>query len=561
MAATKDVVYIDIDEDITSVINKVEGCKDKVVALVLPKRATVFQSTINMKLLKKSAAAMNKSLVLITSDTSIYPLAGAARLHVAKSLQTKPTIPDNPHLVAENGIVTSEELADTTTPAAVPSEASAGAAVLTDEVIELDNTEKASKSEKHREATDAPQRKNRKLVVPNFDRFRVKVFLSMFLILLLIVGGIFGFIILPKAKITIKTDATTTPVSVLFTATTAVTALDKEKNLVPAKLAESKKTDTEKVPATGKQDQGTKATGTVSLYNCNRDDKLSDTDHLVPSGTSISDTSGHTFITQEDVNVQPSGFKLDGVTCKSDKPSNPVDVTAQNAGGDYNLSARSYTVSGFSTITAVDSSGMGGGTSKIVTVVSADDITGAQAKLTGRQKSAAVGELDAALNVSGGFALDQTLDEGAPVFTQSVATNQPASDVTVTAVTDYKMLGIANSDLKVLVEAAISKSITNSKEKILSNGLENKTLIVTSKKSATEQALSLSTTATVGPDIDTAEIARESAGKKRGDIISSLTSRDDIKDVTVTYSPFWVMQTPKKASKITVVVNQANGTQ
>ncbi len=559
MAGTKDVVYIDIDEDITSVINKVEASDDKVVALVLPKRATVFQSTINMKLLKKSAASLHKSLVLITSDTSIYPLAGAARLHVAKSLQSKPTIPASPHVTSDSGVITSDEFADAPETGTVPSETSAAAAAVTDDVIELDNTEKASKKDKSDLAAGVPVHKNRKLMVPNFNRFRVKVFLSILAVVLLVVGWVFGYIILPKAKITIKTDATTMPVSFQFTATTAATTLDKDKLIIPAKQAESKKTDSEKVPATGKQDQGTKATGTVNMFNCNRDDKLSDTDHLVPSGTSINDSSGHTFITKEDVNVQPSGYKLDG-TCKSDKPSNPVDVTAQNAGGEYNLSTRTYVVSGYSTISAVDSTGMGGGTSKIVTIVTTDDVVGAQAKLTGRQKSVAIGELDAQLNTAGGMALDQTLDEGAPAFTQSVGTNQPASDVTVTAVTVYKMLGIAKTNLKTLVEATVTKSITSSKEKILNNGLDNKSLQLSSKKSASEQTLSLSTTATVGPDIDIASIANESVGKKRGDIITALSSRDGVKDVTVTYSPFWVLQTPKKASKITVVIDQANAT-
>ena len=49
----KDTVYIDIDDEITSVIDKVISSKAKTVALVLPKRASVFQSVVNMKLLTK----------------------------------------------------------------------------------------------------------------------------------------------------------------------------------------------------------------------------------------------------------------------------------------------------------------------------------------------------------------------------------------------------------------------------------------------------------------------------------------------------------------------------
>lgn len=546
--ASKDTVYIDIDEDITSVINKVEASGDKVVALVLPKRATVFQSTINMKLLKKSAAAAHKSLVLITSDTSILPLAGAARLHVAKSLQSKPVIPAAPHAVSDAGLITSDEFnAEGST--LVSSEGSAAAAKVVEEVIELDNTDKTDKVKKTGPAADVAP-KNRKLRVPNFNRFRVKVFLGIFLFFALIIGWVFGFIIMPKAKIIIRTDATSSPVSLQFTASTDVKTLDNEKALLPAKIAESKKTDSEKVPATGKKDEGTKATGTVDLKNCSS----SDNDITVPAGTTVS-TGGFNFITQADIELPASIFS-GGNKCLTS--SKDVDVTAQNAGGSYNLSeGRTYAVSGFSEVTGIGSA-MGGGTSKIVDVVSQEDISGAQAKLTGRQKSSAVGELQSQLNVDGSIALEETLDEGTPAFTSNVAVGQPASEVTVSAVTTYKMLGITKDDLKSVVETSIKKSITDSKKKILKNGIDDKVLLVIAKRSPNDQTLSLSTSAIVGPDIDIASIAKESAGKKRGDIIATLGLREGVKDVTVTYSPFWVLQTPKKASKITVIIDQTD---
>ena len=38
--AGKDTIYVDVDDEITSIIDKVENSSEKVVALVLPKRAT-----------------------------------------------------------------------------------------------------------------------------------------------------------------------------------------------------------------------------------------------------------------------------------------------------------------------------------------------------------------------------------------------------------------------------------------------------------------------------------------------------------------------------------------
>src|SRR3989344_9308866 len=92
----KDVIYLDIDDDITTIVGKVEGSKEKIVALVLPKRFATLQSIVNMRLLKRSADSASKSIVLITSESALLPLAGAASPHVAKNLQSKPEIPPSP---------------------------------------------------------------------------------------------------------------------------------------------------------------------------------------------------------------------------------------------------------------------------------------------------------------------------------------------------------------------------------------------------------------------------------------------------------------------------------
>src|ERR1017187_5818449 len=71
----KDVLYVDIDDDITTVIDKLRTSEAKVVALVLPKRASVFQSVVNMKLLKRNAESVKKHVVLVTTEPSLMPLA------------------------------------------------------------------------------------------------------------------------------------------------------------------------------------------------------------------------------------------------------------------------------------------------------------------------------------------------------------------------------------------------------------------------------------------------------------------------------------------------------
>ena len=89
----KDVIYIDIEDDITGIIGKVKASKEKIVALVPPKRVGVLQSAVNLKLLTKGAQSAGKRVVLITNEHSLITLAAGVKMPVAKNLQSKPEIP------------------------------------------------------------------------------------------------------------------------------------------------------------------------------------------------------------------------------------------------------------------------------------------------------------------------------------------------------------------------------------------------------------------------------------------------------------------------------------
>ena len=90
----KDVIYVEPEDDITDIILKIEKSKEKIVALVPPKKAGVFRSVVNIKLIAKSGASSGKKIVLVTTDPSIVRLAGATKIPVTKNLQTAPSIPE-----------------------------------------------------------------------------------------------------------------------------------------------------------------------------------------------------------------------------------------------------------------------------------------------------------------------------------------------------------------------------------------------------------------------------------------------------------------------------------
>jgi hypothetical protein len=555
MSAQKDIVYIDIDDEITTIVNKVQAARQKIVALVLPKRATSLQSIVNMKLLKRSADDAKKSLVLITSESGLMPLAGAAGLHVAKTLQSKPVVPPVPVVKDKPLVITSSVIAEEQVDASKPVGELAGLPdEENDETIELDDEDP-----KDDEATDKNSKKgfNKKLKVPSFEKFRLKLFLGIFALVLLIVGWYFANFVMPKARIIIKTDTASITSDLTITANPKVTELKIDEKIIPATSKEIKRTDTEKGATTGQRDDGTKATGTATFVNCNRDDKTSDTSRTVPAGSGIS-LGGVTFITQTAVTVEPSGFESGNGPCKSDKPSASVAVVAQAAGDKYNVAAKDgYAVAGFSTITA-DASAMGGGTSKITKVVSQADIDTLKTKLTDKGTEDATKLVEEDLKKAGYIGLPDTIATGTQSVTSNPKLNEEGSEVTVTAVTSYTMLGLKKDDIVNLIENDVKGKIDPTKQKILDSGIDNAVIRVQDKKPNGEITLSVQAVVVAGPELDAETIKKEIAGKKKGDTISTIKSRPGIKDVEPQYSPFWVFSTPNKTSKITIVIEKTN---
>ena len=85
----KDVIYIEPEDDITDIINQLKSAKQKVVALVPPKKLGVLRSAVNTRLIAKTATEAEKSVVIVTTDPSLMKLSAAAKIPVAKSLQSQ----------------------------------------------------------------------------------------------------------------------------------------------------------------------------------------------------------------------------------------------------------------------------------------------------------------------------------------------------------------------------------------------------------------------------------------------------------------------------------------
>lgn len=79
--------YIDIDEEVSSVVDRLDKSMSFDNFFVIPKRAVVLQSAVNLKLLKREADKLNKRVFIVTLDETGASMAKRSGIEVLKSLE------------------------------------------------------------------------------------------------------------------------------------------------------------------------------------------------------------------------------------------------------------------------------------------------------------------------------------------------------------------------------------------------------------------------------------------------------------------------------------------
>jgi hypothetical protein len=542
----KGTVYVDLDDEITTITDKVQSSKDKLIALVLPKHCVVLQSSVNMKILNKIAKDNGKTIVLITAEASILSIAGAIGVYVAKTLQSKPYLPDSSNTeepAAEVSDTDEKDGAENLDNSKPIGELAVAAGVELDDDAPIELGDETAEKVPGKDG----DKKDKKLRVPNFEKFRLWVILAIVGAAILIGGGVYAAKALPRATVIVTTQNQAVPVAIVVTGSLTATTVDLANKIVPAEVKTIEQPVTATFQATGEKNNGNKATGQVLFYNCSKDDKLSDTPRTVPTGTSISN-SGFVFITQGDAVVQPSGFN--GDACKYDKASAAVGVTAQSGGDSYNLSPRDYSVSGFGSMTATDEDGMGGGTNQLVTAVSQADCDTAKNGLIATKTDDYKNQLSAQLTTAGLLPIRDTFVAATGEVTCNPTVGVEATQSTATLTFSLSMMGVNITSLDQLIIAEVAQQ--NSKQSVFDTGAKTALVTLREKAASGDVTFNLQTSAQTGMQQDAEAIANLIAGKKYGESLSTIKSQSGVADAKVSYSPFWVSQTPKDTKRINV---------
>jgi hypothetical protein len=524
-----------------------------------------MQSIVNMKLLKRAAENAKKHIVLVTSEAGLLPLAGAVGMHVAKTPQSRPEVPPapdgNPVDDIDDEAVSMAGAAGAVDPQldrTRPIGAFAGAAATKrmeedgEETIDFDNAKAEEKPLGVAAAGAAAKagKKDSKFRIPDFNKFRVLIISGVAALIAILIFGYFAVAVMPKATVIVKTDSEAIDTNIDVALDIDADSVDTEDFVAPATEQTTTKTSTQTVDATGSTNKGERAQGQITLTNC------SFFPTTLAAGTGFS-ANGLTFISQKAVTIPASDYSASGggLKCKNDGKAN-VDVVAQKPGAAYNLAAQGYTIANSPDNVKAAGGAMTGGTDNIIKTVTQGDIDGAKEKITSQDNDAIETELSHSLETKRLYAITDSLKvKGESVVTTDVAVGAEAEKVTITQKTTYVMLGVAEKDLKKLIEHEVNQKIDTKRQSILDYGLDDAFFKIQNQE-AENAVVTMQVTSVAGSDLNLEDIKKQIAGLKANDAKESIGKYPGVTQVDVKYSPFWVKSIPKKTDKITLTIEK-----
>lgn len=591
----KDVVYIEPEEDITDIIGKIEGSKSKIVALVPPKKAGVFRSIVNIKLISKTATNADKTVVLVTTDPSIIKLAAATKMPVTKDLKSAPKVPEPDEEIAEEDENT--EVVDVDEEAEEEEEEKKEEDKKEEPEEDKEESEDESKDKeedkekeeekdddsdkkedkKEDEKADKPKKKNKLAESKNpvlkwigtHQKLSIGIGVGFVLFILVL---IWMFAIAPAVTITLKLETLTGNFSenISFTDKLAEENVTEGKFYIEEKKIEEK-TEVE-FEATGKKNIGEKATGKLTVYHLFKSGKGNVT---VAAGTKFTYNNKLVYVATEDTAISWGGKDSE---CKNKSDDNigsegcyiykDINVRAAEPGAGYNIAATGKDGWGAnSTVVIVSSSAMAGGTDKEVTVVQQSDVENAIKELSNAANSSASNSDDKDSKSTktqtikeklyetvpdGQFAIDSSYKQTTGDPTSSPAVGEQVEDGKKAKLTVTITATVFTIDETKLKEFITEKAKLEKGYKIYEM---NDPFVENFSQTEAGYVGKLKTSYVAGSTVTENDVVETVKGKGIGTAKRDISDNfDGIKSIDITTSVPWVTSVPGNPDKITVII-------
>ena len=569
MANTKrEVIYVDPEDDITSVIDKVKLGSGKVVAIVPGKRLGALQSAVNLRLLQRAAQAIDRKLVIVSEDKSLMKIAGGVGIYMAKNLQTRPAVPlidDAPSRTSETEEIPTEDIASLKKKIqaeAASSEdennvieeeiednakkmaAQSAATEKQKKIIEKAKEEQEDKIKELEKKEEAKKAKKAKEAEPDINKFRKKVIAASLVLLLLLSGFIWAILQKPSAVVIIRSQTSNYQYAQSWVLDPGVDS-DATQKTFKTKEYKGEENLSADFSATGEKDIGERATGQVTIINCN-DSAIS-----IASGAAFA-ANGKNYLSNGAVNIPGSNFFSSG-QCKEDGKAT-VSVTAVQSGESFNQPAAAYQIAGSPTSVSASGSAMTGGSTNVVKIVQQSDIDAAKQKLAAQNTADYKNKLSVTVDknyqiIEDSFNLSQS------DASSNVQAGQQAPGGKVEMKINYSLQAYSKDELKTLISKAVNQEIAATNQKIYessSNKGELSLSLDNERSSSGAKKYKVSMLLSTGPAINEEELKAKLVSRKKGEITTELESIKGVSRVDVSISPFWKQKTPSDPAKITI---------
>ncbi|MEO7664023.1 MAG: baseplate J/gp47 family protein, partial [Candidatus Limnocylindrales bacterium] len=310
------IVYIDIDDEITSAAARIRALADERIGLVLPVGSRLSTSRINFRLLAREAATHGKRIDIVTGDASARALAASAGLPTYDSVAAFEAGPVSPEELAKRATAAAAARGDDSPTVAMPIpslQRPAGRAATVPQV-------------------GRPVVKRRWPIVAGL----------LALLAVIVVSGTAAFFLLPSAAITlVPARDVVGPIELNVTARAGVVTPDPVNLLVPAEQFTFKVATTGTFPATGVKVTEAAASGEVTFSSLNTGGS-----NTIKKGAIVRTESGIEFRTLAEITLPPAEIGIAGnppgfVVIPSTRK---VGVAAVTAGKSGNVPANKIVV-------------------------------------------------------------------------------------------------------------------------------------------------------------------------------------------------------------------------
>ncbi|MDP9483325.1 MAG: baseplate J/gp47 family protein [Chloroflexota bacterium] len=364
------ILYLDVDDEITTAAARIRGAPDKAVAIVLPPGSRLATSRINFRLLAREGLERNRVLSIVAADPAARAIAASAGLPVYASVAefeetgipggatTEPPATAKParrrQRSAKGGAAGAAGQAAVGEAAAIGGSMAAGAAaeqmsadllaggpsdaptivaptIVAPTIVAPPPRPRPPPPPETRPRSSAATAP----VVPNawsggLLSSRLVAALGSLLVVLLILAVV-GYVVLPQATVVVTPVAAPIgPVTFAVRADPDATTVDAAGGVIPATRLSLDFTASGEFPATGKRVVQAKSKGTLRWTNCDPTRA-----YTIAAGTVARTGSGIGFATDEGVFLPVAILDPPKITCQS----RDVAARAVRAGPSGNVGA------------------------------------------------------------------------------------------------------------------------------------------------------------------------------------------------------------------------------